>query len=450
MNKYPSADDRSRCCDNQHAEVPASGDAAAAEGCEMHPVARRAPATEDEIKSELAELGVDVLEPESKREESMARALEAFSSFVLEEGRERCRAILERHAGDSVGELQGGSDEHAIYRAVIADDEDGVTSELLREFGAYGNVLTVDKLRQYMLGMCDRRSRLRGGPKYRELGNVMFILAFGPTNGQVRHIDQMEPNIQICLYMSRNCASTIVYELDGPQITSTSDLVDDWTRTSPVPELIRSIMLENGETSLRSKRHTKYFAFWESLNAHLDCFGQLYRPVSRQLSLQTDPGTTFLAGGNGVHAGPPTVGPRMFAFAIGIPEEDESGDNDGELQYNPVTLHLDLCCILFSIMEIEHSERADEHLEAKRFLICILFTLAREYPKETYARLISDDRHEIREWLGNVVKSLGNTKELDALMQEAIDSESMFYSPDVGSSKKRRAKKKKGRRNAAK
>lgn len=400
--------------------------------------------SEYEIQHELEKMGVDVLEPESKKEKSMAQALDAFSAFVLEEEREKCQEILDKHMGESVGELQGGSGEHAIYRVLITDDEEGATGELLREFGAYANVLTVEKLKQYMLGMCSRRSVMRDdGKKYTELGNLMFILTFGPTNGQVRHIDQMEPNIQVCLYMSRGCPSTIIYSLDGPQITNTNELVDHWANDSSVPDLVESILRENGDTALRGKRHTKYFAFWDTLDTHLECFGKLYQPVSARFALETDPGATLLAEGNGVHAGPPTAGPRMFAFAIGISEEDESGDNDGEVQYNPVILHLDLCCILFSIMEYGHSQRRDEHEEAKQYLLKILFALAKDYPKETYSRLIGDDRCKIREWLGNVVKALGKQDNLNALMVEAIESETMFYSPDVGKSKRRGKKKKK-------
>jgi hypothetical protein len=89
-----------------------------------------------------------------------------------------------------------------------------------------------------------------------------------------------------------------------------------------------------------------------SHHKHLECFWKLYQPVAFQLALETDPGTTLLAGGNKVHSGPPTSGPRKFAFAVAIPDPNnaergddhstkfESYDNDGKVQYSPVLLHM--------------------------------------------------------------------------------------------------------------
>jgi len=66
-----------------------------------------------------------------------------------------------------------------------------------------------------MIGMCDRRSQARNDKERRsKLGNVMFILSFAPMVGQIRHIDSTDPNLQVCLYMSADCPSTIVYSLD--------------------------------------------------------------------------------------------------------------------------------------------------------------------------------------------------------------------------------------------
>lgn len=415
------------------------------------------PITEQEIKHELATLGIDVMGPESRKEETIAQALGAFSLFVLDEEQDKCHAIIEKHMGKSAGPLQGGSDEHEIYRVSITDDEDEAAAEMLKEFHTsqqgkrYATVLTMAKLEHYMLAMCDKRSRIRGCKKYTRLGNLMFILAFGPTHGQVRHIDNMDPNIQICLYMSDDCPSTVVYSMDGPVITNGSELVEYWGRNHVVPELVQSILLEKGDTALEEKGHTKYFAFWDTLNDNLKRFGKLYKPVALQLSLQTDPGTTLLAGGNEVHAGPPTVGPRMFAFAIGIPEEEdqdeiiEGEDNNGEVQYNSVLLHVDLCCILFSMMEFEYYEREEEHYEVKRFLLDLLFTLVKDYPLETYARLLGDDRKEVRDWLGKMVAALEDPERVNALLREAIESDTTLYSPDTGKSRKRWSKKKKRR-----
>jgi hypothetical protein len=408
------------------------------------------PTDEQDVKRRLETLGVDILEPETKKEQILAEALEAFSEFILVEEKEACLAILDKHDGASVGELQGGSDQHDIYRVSITEDDDDAVAELTRLFRVfsprYGNVLTMDKLKRYMLGMCDKRSTV-SSRNYRTLGNLMFILAFGPTFGQVRHIDHMDPNLQICLYMSNHCPTTIVYSMEGPPITNCRELVEHWETIHLVPELVKNILLDKGEAALKDASHTKYFSFWDTINANFKWFGKLYQPVSQQLSLlQTDPGTTLIAGGNEVHAGPPTVGPRMFAFAIGIPDEEdniEKEDNNGEVQYSPPLLQVDLCCILFGAMDFEYMDRMEEHLEAKRFLIDVLITFVQEYPQETYVRLLGDDRKEVRDWLGRLVQALEDQEKVNALLQEAIESETIFYSPDV--CKRRAKKKKKGR-----
>ena len=323
--------------------------------------------TEYEIIQRLQELGIDVFEPETRFEESTAHDLAEFSSFVLNTGRDKCLEILETdlcNEGGSVGELQGGDDSFSIYRVSFPENEhlhpDGkcknAAAKMLQQFHDYNQqtrrhanaMLTFDKIKQYMLGMCDRRTSERGNErKYISLENLMFILCFGEASGQVRHIDNMLPNIQICLYMSESCLSTIVYEMDdgdGPPVTDVTSLLDLWTRTNEyIPQLIIDILLEHGNTCLKSKWYTKYFGFWKTINVHLMCFGKLYQPVLHQLGLRTDPGVTLLAGGNEVHAGPPTTGPRMFAFAVGIPDPDyemrledrvnsttlDNDDNDG-------------------------------------------------------------------------------------------------------------------------
>lgn len=413
--------------------------------------------TEQEIREELDAIEIDVLEPVSRKEEIMAQALEEFSSFVLRE--QACQEILDKHMGLTVGALQGGSEQHEIYRVSITRDHDGAAAEWMRAFHAspqgkrFINVLTVDKLEHYMLGMCDRRSSRRGGRTYEKLGNLMFILAFGHADGQVRHIDSMTPNLQLCLYMSSDCPSTVVYATEGPKITNCKELLELWGKTFDVPALLTTILEEQAEVSLKDKWYTKYFSFWGTLDTNLECFGKLYQPVSRQLSLQCDPGTMLIAGGNEVHAGPRTLGPRMFAFAIGVPvEEAESSndeDNNGEVQYTPVQVHVDLCCILFSMMDFEYIDRQDEHEEAKLFLLYLLLPFIDEYPEETYARLMGDDRSEVRGWIAELVEhaKVNDENRIRLLMQKAIASETMFYSPM--DPKKRRAKKKRRNKNPA-
>ena len=514
------------------------------------------------IKQRLHEMDIDILEPESRSEQLLAQLFQDFSHFVLHQEPRKCLLILQRavEAGgdgggdDSVGELQGGNDDYSIYRVSFPTDEysDDFSSTstrtssrstyanknaamlLLKEFNEYNcqmkrnnsssssssQMLTTHKIQQYMLGMCQRRSEIRffdDGRRrnYTKLGNLMLILQFGgPTSGQVRHIDNMVPNIQICLYMSSNCPSTIVYEMDDGNgedgemcdevisVTNCKSLLECWeagiwsnTRTPEegdstssintkepthigigptvvVPILVREILETKCRMRLKSKWFTKYFAFWKTLDSHLRCFGKLYQPVSYQLGLdETDPGTTLLAGGNEVHAGPPTTGSRMFAFAIGIPEEElgrdgeegggiyeelqdeeeEFGDegNDGEVQYSPVLLHIDFCCLIFSILDYEYSkvDNDDAVREAKRFLLDILLLLIRDYPMKAYLLQIDNERGGIQTWLESVLNSLDDEKIISNLVQEALDSDFIFYSPDVI---RRKSKKKKKRYTKAK
>jgi hypothetical protein len=180
------------------------------------------------------------------------------------------------------------------------------------------------------------------------------------------------------------------------------------------------------------------------------------------------PGTTLIAGGNDIHAGPPTTESRMFAFAIGISEcvdneyyeegtddydhdDDASGAeekvNDGEVQYSPVLLHNDLCCLLFSILENEYNtlEKEDLVREAKVFLVRVLIRLLRDCPTKQYLLQIDEDRMGVRIWLDKVISNLlGNDDEhsIDDLIEEAAGSDTILYSPDVV---KRRSKRKKVR-----
>ena len=416
--------------------------------------------------------------------------------------------ILQNDISNSVGELQGGNDLYSIYRVSFPADVDGDDEEelmssnnrrsssnnnnaavrLLNEFnnatGRNNNKqqnnskqFTLQQIKQYMLRMCDRRSQQRYNSctKYVGLDNLMFILQFGgPTEGQVRHIDNMIPNLQICLYMSSNCPTTIVYAMenddsddDGPSsnIVNSKLLLEHWEKhyndSTGVPDLIQDILQSKGDMNLNSKWYTKFFTFWNTIDSHLNCFGKLYQSVSHQLSLrQTDPGTTLLAGGDEVHAGPPTMEPRMFAFAIGIPEssvadnsvadnndDNDNGENAGEIQYSPVTLHIDFCCLLFGILDYEYNSDNEEMVrEAKYFLLHnILLELIRDYPMKGYVHQITEDRSILVNWLGRILDSLlnddhDNNAKICALVDEAVDSDSIFYNPEII---KRRLKKKK-------
>lgn len=404
-------------------------------------------------------MGIDVFDPSTPRDETMASALDDFSTFVLLEEREQCLSIIQDHLGNTVGELQGGSAEHEIYRISFTENSHDAAALLLESFyqspqgRRYQSILTLTKLQQYMLSMCERRSKKRynARTKYKQLGNTMFILAFGPTQGQVRHIDDMDPNLQICLYMSQRCPSTIVYNMGGLSISNTHELLTSWEQQGKsIPALVQLILETRGDIDLSGKFYTRYFASsWRTLNDALHRFGKLYRPIRQQLSLETEPGTTMIVGGgNQVHAGPPTKEPRMFAFATGIPEAqsdefDDGEDKDGEIQYNPVLLHLDLMHILFGIFDFEYADRGQDTLvDCKVFLLRILVEWVTNFPKETYARLIGDDRSEVRQWIGKLVVAtqMSNDDAVTRLLQEAVESDSLLYTPQVC---RRRAKKKK-------
>lgn len=424
----------------------------------------------DDIKHELDRMGVDIFEPCSRFEESMSQAMDEFSFFVLNEEKDQCLEILENdinNGGYSVGELQGGSENHSIYRVSFPSEEyeedysiskrhqsKNAAIQLLHAFNNCSRkrkfILTIENIRQYMLAMCERRSQKRGG-KYVDLGNLMFILQFGgPTSGQLLHIDNMTKNLQICLYMTQNCPSTIVYSMEGEAITNAHSLLLLWRKShDSIPPLVETILNERSDVNLKNKWYTRYFSFWKTLNYHLKCFGKLYQPVSFQCGLQTDPGTTLIAGGNEVHAGPPTNTSRMFAFAIGIPEdgfdEDDSyggEDNDGEVQYSSVLLHIDFCCLFFTILDYEYSGLEYQHPveESKRFLLNILLCLIKDYPVYVYLRQIDNERIELRKWLTSVLDTLENDTITNQLVEEAISSETIFFTPDVVC---RRLKKKK-------
>lgn len=427
-----------------------------------------------EIKSELSEMGIDVFEPASASEKHLAQLFEDFSHFVLHSEREKCLEIIEddlNNGGMSVGELQGGSHLYSIYRVSFPEEEEddgqadsnNAAVKLIYYYNQQHGLssktsLTIGKIKQYMLGMCDRRSRERNCRSYTSLGNLMFILQLGgPTNGQVRHIDNMVPNLQICLYMSSECPSTVVYAMDdgdGLPVTDASTLIDFWERRGKVvPETLKEVLIRHGDTKLMSK-HTKYLG-WSTINLQLLCFGKLYQPVEYQLGLLTEPGTTLLAGGNEIHAGPPTKHSRMFAFAIGVPADEgvdledglddaDTGQNDGEVQYSPVLFHIDFCCLLFSMLDHENTSSEKEGLvnESKHFLVELLVELIRDYPMNEYLLQINQEREDVRAWLESILSRITDGLLVNGQVEEAVRSDRILYTPDLI---KRRPKKGKRR-----
>ena len=249
-------------------------------------------------------------------------------------------------------------------------------------------------------------------------------------------------------------------------IECTSDLIDYWDECNecgwpenikyppgPVPLLLREILEAMGDVQLGvGKLHyTSLFKFWGTINRMLQRFGRLYQPIEEIHKFQVDPGTTFVAGGNEVHAGPPTVSPRMFAFAIGIPEEDEEArsdksknkrsdgsgnesegeedeENNGEVQYFPVLFHLDFCSIIFGMMEHEYEDRRNEYYESKMFLLWILIQLICEYPSESYEQSLSNTgRGELQMWLGRLRTALNDCMNVDDILNEAACDGSVVF-----------------------
>lgn len=235
------------------------------------------------------------------------------------------------------------------------------------------------------------------------------------------------PNRQLCCYMSSDCPSTIIYASDGPAVDSAAALVALWEEGGlDVPAALRRLLVEDGGRKLDG-----FFKFWGTIDDTLRCFGKLYQPVSQQLALTCAPGTLLSAGGNDVHAGPPTDGPRMFAFAVGVPEDAGEApftEGDGEVQYNPVLFHLDLCGVLFG--------RCDD--ASKAFLLETLVPLVREHPDaESYSRQLGDARAELAGWLAKLVAALPNDGAVAALLRDAATSESLLV-PETGGKKSRR------------
>ena len=398
-----------------------------------------------DVLGALERLGVDIVAPRGAREEAFASSLERFSAFVLEGERELCLGILDAHLerdDGSVGELQGGSDAHRIYRAVLPDGDGGdggdggAAAALLRAFrsspAGRGEALTAAKLRRAMLDGCGRAERL---------GNVMLVMAFGPVPGQLRHIDGMDPNLQLCLYMTPDCPSTVCYEMDGPAVDDAATLAARWRADGrAAPAAVLAVLRARASLPLAATWWTRAFAgsLGPTLDEGLRRFGKLYQRVARALATDVDAGALLVAGGNEVHAGPRTARPRMFAFAVGIPEGHGGDANDGEVQYNPVLLHVDVCCVLFGDLDFGPVAH-DDAPEAKRFLLGVLADAVRDAPDaEAYERQLGDDRAELRSWLAALARAVDDARAVDALLAAAAASESLLFAPDVAKKRKKR------------
>ena len=257
--------------------------------------------------------------------------------------------------------------------------------------------------------------------------------------------------------MSKNCPSTVVYSMDdqqGPAVTDGRTLIEFWHRQRrETPNLVEKILLDWGDRNLRNKWHTRYFSRWISINKQLHCFGRLYQNVEYQLGLDgTAPGTTLIAGGNEIHAGPPTgEAGRMFAFSVAKPSDSDGyqkieDEGEGETQYNPLLLHLDFCCIAFSILDYELASPSNgqEIRESKTFLIRLLVEAIHDYPMQEYLLQICPSRTGVLDWLTKTLSKIEYGSSLEDLVEDAVSSRDIFYSPDVV----KRNGKKRGRRKA--
>ena len=150
--------------------------------------------------------------------------------------------------------------------------------------------------------------------------------------------------------MTPDCPSTVCYEMDGPAVDDAATLAARWRADGrAAPAAVLAVLRARESLPLAATWWTRHFvgSLGPTLDEGLRRFGKLYQRVARALATDVDAGALLVAGGNEVHAGPRTARPRMFAFAVGIPEGHGGDANDGEVQYNPVLLHVDVCCVLF-------------------------------------------------------------------------------------------------------
>ena len=80
--------------------------------------------------------------------------------------------------------------------------------------------------------------------------------------------------------------------------------------------------------------------------------------------------------------------------------------------------------------------------EAKYFLVNILIDLIRDYPMRQYLIQIDEERTGVLTWLESALKKLEDGSSMSSLVEEAVESDDVLYTPDVI---KRRCKKKKAR-----
>lgn len=127
--------------------------------------------------------------------------------------------------------------------------------------------------------------------------------------------------------------------------------------------------------------------------------------------------------------------------------------------------HIDMCCLFFTIMDYDsnipnlwssHSTCVEKPLQSssnslddaiqdgKMFLMELLMELIQDYPMKAYLQQIQQDRKGLIHWLEralqHIVSEEDNLKYNGMnveLLRDALESDDIFYSPDVMTRKKR-------------
>jgi hypothetical protein len=90
--------------------------------------------------------------------------------------------------------------------------------------------------------------------------------------------------------------------------------------------------------------------------------------------------------------------------------------------------------------EYKTSDKEDSVREAKRFLVEVLVELIRDYPMNEYLLQIDQEREDVRTWLESILSRIVEGRLVDSLVEDAVQSDRILYTPDL---MKRRPKKKK-------
>ena len=73
----------------------------------------------------------------------------------------------------------------------------------------------------------------------------------------------------------------------------------------------------------------------------------------------------------------------------------------------------------------------------------MLIELIVDYPMKAYLLQIDEERREIRSWLEHILERIESKQSTDALLEDAVTSEVILYSPDVIIKRRKKKKSKK-------